>query len=84
MAGQKDEAFAALHEALYNGFDSPDHLAKTTASTPGHDARWSSLKKEARELSLPGYHQNWWNSGSRGERAKWRETAYRAQRNTSS
>jgi len=81
LAGQKDEAFAALHKALDNGFDSPDHLAKDDDLDSLHgDPRWASLKKEARDLSLPGYNQNWWNSGSRGERTKWRETAERVQK----
>ena len=81
LAGQTDAAFAALRKALDNGFDSPDHLAKDDDLDNLHgDPRWAPLKKEARDLSLPGYNQHWWNEGSRGERSKWREAAERARK----
>ncbi len=80
MAGNRDAAFAALRKALDNGFDQPGTLAKDDDLDNLHaDPRWASLKKEARELELPGYNNNWWNAGSRSERAKWREAAERFQ-----
>jgi tetratricopeptide (TPR) repeat protein len=81
LAGQTDQAFAALRKALDNGFDSPDHLAKDDDLDSLHgDARWAQIRKDAKDLSLPGYNQNWWNAGSRSERAKWREAAERARK----
>ncbi len=79
LAGDKDQAFAALRKSIDNGFDSPDHLAKDDDLDSLHgDPRWTALKKDARALSLPGYHQHWFNAGSRSDRAKWREAADRA------
>jgi beta-lactamase regulating signal transducer with metallopeptidase domain/Tfp pilus assembly protein PilF len=80
MAGNKDAAFAALRKALDNGFDQPGTLAKDDDLDNLHsDPRWAPLKKEARDLELPSYNNGWWNAGSRGERAKWREAAERFQ-----
>src|SRR5262245_980705 len=80
LAGDKDRAFASLRRALDNGFDSADHLAKDDDLDALHsDPRWAGIKKDAKDLSLPGYNQHWWRAGSRSERARWREAAERAQ-----
>jgi beta-lactamase regulating signal transducer with metallopeptidase domain/tetratricopeptide (TPR) repeat protein len=81
LGGKTDAAFAALRKALDNGFDSPDHLAKDDDLDSLHgDPRWAGIKRDARDLSLPGYNQHWWNAGSRSDRMKWREAAERAQK----
>jgi tetratricopeptide (TPR) repeat protein len=81
LADNKDAAFGSLRKALDNGFDSADHLAKDDDLDNLHgDPRWAQIKKDAKELSLPGYNQNWWNAGSRSDRAKWRDAAERAQK----
>ncbi len=80
LAGDKDRAFASLQKALDAGFDQPDTLAHDDDLDNLHgDPRFAEMKKQARDLELPGYNRGWWNAGSRGERGKWRDAAARFQ-----
>ena len=80
LAGDKDRAFESLRKALDSGFDQPGTLSKDDDLDSLHgDPRFAALRKEARELELPDYHRGWWHSGSRSDRAKWREAAERFQ-----
>ena len=77
LAGDKDKAFAALRQALDAGFDQPGTLARDDDLDSLHgDPRFSALKKEARELSLPAWnHWNWREMSS--SRRAWREETKR-------
>ncbi|HEX4439640.1 MAG TPA: M56 family metallopeptidase [Thermoanaerobaculia bacterium] len=75
--GDKDRAFDSLRKALDAGFDQPDTLAKDDDLENLHgDPRFSALKKDARELELPGYSNGYWGHRA-SERAKWRNAAKR-------
>jgi beta-lactamase regulating signal transducer with metallopeptidase domain len=77
LAGDKDRAFAALRQSLDAGFDQPGTLARDDDLDNLHgDPRFSALKKEARELSLPAWNRwNWKEMSS--SRGAWREEAKR-------
>jgi len=77
QSGDKDRAFDSLRKALDNGFDQPDTLAKDDDLDNLHgDPRFAALKKDARELELPGYSNGFWGHRA-SERAKWRNAAKR-------
>jgi tetratricopeptide (TPR) repeat protein len=77
LVGNNDKALALLRQALDSGFDQPGTLAKDDDLESLHgDPRFSALKKEARELSLPAWnHWNWKEMSS--SRGAWRDEAKR-------
>ena len=77
LNGDKDKAFDSLRKALDSGFDQPDTFAKDDDLESLHgDPRFADLKREAKELSLPGYNSGFWGHRS-SDRTKWRNAAKR-------
>ena len=69
-------ALDVLQKALDAGFDQPDIFAKDDdLDNVRDDARFAEIRREARELALPGYDH--WVLGSFRNRSKWREAARR-------
>ncbi len=76
--GKRDLAIDLLHRSLDAGFDQPDLFDDDDdLDAVRKDPRFAALADEARELSLPGYGNGPWNSGSRSTRARWREAAHK-------
>jgi tetratricopeptide (TPR) repeat protein len=77
LGGDKDRAIDALRKALDAGFDQPDHFAKDDDLVSLHgDPRFTQLKREAKDLELPGYNSGWWGHRSI-DRTKWRDATKR-------
>jgi beta-lactamase regulating signal transducer with metallopeptidase domain/tetratricopeptide (TPR) repeat protein len=77
LGGDKEHAFDSLQKSLDAGFDQPDTLAHDDDLESLHgDPRFSAMKKQARELELPGYSNGWWGHRA-SERAKWRDASKR-------
>jgi beta-lactamase regulating signal transducer with metallopeptidase domain/tetratricopeptide (TPR) repeat protein len=73
--GDTRAALDLLQKALDAGFDQPDLFRKDDdLDNVRDDKRFAEIEREARELSLPGWTDQW-TFGSSRRRSKWRETA---------